>query len=103
MGHRRRWPVTADSSASTDLSAVIEVLGVKTAAECIGAIQDLQATAQQLRLEVKAAEQREAKLKAELAMFRSSQLGQLFEILGAKTAGHALAAARVLKGGSNAA
>ncbi len=92
-----------DVSMDPNLMAVIEALGVRTATECVPAIQELQTTAQQLRMQNRAGEAREAKLKAELAMYRSSQLGQLFEVLGAKTAGQALAKARVLKGGRDAA
>lgn len=87
----------------SNIADVIEVLGVSTATDCVAAIQDLQTTAQQLRVQLKAAEEREAKLQAELKMYRGSQLGQLFEALGAKTAGQALAKARALKGGRDAA
>ena len=95
----------AHGNATTDpnLVAVMAVLGVSAAIDCVAAIQEHQTTGQQLRMLLQAAEGREAKLKSELAMYRSSQLGQLFDILGAKTAGQALAKARALRGGRDAA
>lgn len=91
------------ASPDANIATIIELLGVSGATDCVAAIQDLQTTAQQLRLQLQTAEGREAKLKAELGMYRNSQLGQLFAILGAKTAGQALAKARILKGRQDAA
>lgn len=102
--------VTEEANAPTDaanpgvLSDIMAALGVTDPVECLPAIEELKALqplVHKLRHSIAEAEAKAKRMEKELQVYRDAPMGELFRILGVKTARDALAKVRSIKEASN--